>query len=82
MNFEATELGTDMSFHDLPNYAQTVAMQIIEDCKGCINPERCIVRELDCNAQFRDAIGVRNMDILPQQVDVVVRYWRWLNDRA
>jgi hypothetical protein len=78
--FEATELGTDYTFTDMPKQAQEIALQVIAECKGCVNPERCIVRELDCNADFRDAISMRNFDIYPRQVDVVVRYYKYINE--
>jgi hypothetical protein len=66
----------DNSFFKLPQTAQGVALDVIHLCKHDTNPERAIVRELDTSLAFREAIGVTDFDIYPQEVDVVVRYWR------
>lgn len=75
--FNESEHGTDNSFFKLPQTAQGVALDVIQLCKHDTNPERAIVRELDTSLAFREAIGVTDFDIYPQEVDVVVRYWRW-----
>ncbi len=75
--FNESEHGTDNSFFKLPQTAQGVALDVIQLCKHDTNPERAIVRELDISLAFRKAIGVTDMDVLPQEVDAVVRYWRW-----
>jgi hypothetical protein len=49
-------------------------------CKHDINPERAIVRELDTSLAFREAIGVTDFNIYQQEVDVVVRYWRFIKE--
>jgi len=76
-DFIESEKAVDKPFFKLPQHAQGVAMDIIHLCKNSTNPERCIVRELDSSAAFRDAIGVTDMNVLPQHTDAVIRYWRW-----
>jgi hypothetical protein len=45
-------------------------------CINNTNPHRCLVRELDMNQEFREAVGCADMDIYPQQIDEIVREWQ------
>lgn len=76
-DFELSEKAVDTPFYNLPQHAQGVALDIIQLCKNSENPKNCIVRELDSSHAFRDAIGVTDFDILPQQTDAVLRYFSW-----
>jgi hypothetical protein len=78
--FNETEHGTDNSFFKLNKQAQAIALGVIDLCKNHTNPERAIVRDLDTNLAFREAIGVTDFDTYPQEVDVVVRYWRFVTE--
>jgi hypothetical protein len=77
MTFEESEKAVDKPFFKLPQHAQGIALDIISLCKNSTNPERCIVRELDSSHAFRDAIGVTDLNVLPQETDAVLRYYAW-----
>ena len=74
-DFENLETGTDCSFYRLPKGAQEVALEVIASCKDSINPKQAIVRELDSSDDFRAEVGELDFNVLPKQVDVVVRFF-------
>ncbi len=77
MTFEQSESAADTPFFKLPQLAQGAALDIIQLCKNTVNPKSCIVREIDSSQAFRDAIGVTDMNVLPQHTDAVLRYYAW-----
>jgi hypothetical protein len=71
------EVGVDIKFSDLPKLAQLEAHRIWEEAQGSTYPLQILSRELDRSMEFREAIGVRDMDVLPQEVDSVVRHFKY-----
>ena len=72
------EDAVDLTFTDLPPQAQDEANKLFDLVKNLDNPIQHFVRELDRSIVFRRAIGVTNDDILPHQVDCVIRHFRGL----
>lgn len=80
--FATADVGSDMSFFQMPEKAQQLAIKIIKECKTYNK----IKRELDRSTEFRSAfhdilshkgIDVFDMDFTLQAVDSVMRYWSW-----
>lgn len=81
-DFNETERGTDLSFHNLGQMTQAKVKQIASECFKAVNPKSAFVRSLDSSGEFRDLIGCRDHNIHPQEVDCCVRWFEWeLNNR-
>jgi len=72
------EDAVDLTFTDLPPQAQDEANKLFDLVKNLDNPIQHFVRELDRSEVFRRAIGVISHDVLPQQVDCVIRHFKEL----
>ena len=77
MSFIDLEKGTDNTFDNLSNEAKAICFNTWERVKDGDKPLNVLTRELDRSNEFRRAIGCLNHDVLPQQTDVVIRYFKW-----
>lgn len=83
LEYQASEHGSDCLFGSLPKAAQEEALRIIEyvESSGDTNKANLLTRMLDVSIDFRDAIGLTNMDIYPKQVDTVQRFYKFWKQR-
>ena len=74
--FEEMDRHTDCTFFDLSKKAQEIANDYIAICENANH----LTRLLDSCLEFRHEIGCEDLDIYPQETDVVQRYYRYLNE--
>ena len=71
--FQSTEHGADHTFSELPTGAKRVAYELMSLAKN----KQELTQLLDTSEDFRHEIGCEDMNVLPKETDVVLRYYDW-----
>ncbi len=75
-NFKYEDNGSDLQFNALNKQAQEIALKEFHRADNLNH----LVRLLDCDVEFREAIGCLDFDIYPKEIDGIARYYKAWRD--